>query len=189
MPPSRRFALALAAAGAILAAASIPSVSAAKIASIAPLTLRQMLERADSAVAGSIVEKRVWRGPLEGFDEDPEFTTIVVRGEDWIAGGQVDREVTYLGSEARPVSDMPAESETRVGTRVVAFSKTVGAWGGRAGQRSLIAAQGGVFRIEAGPKGDVVLGKGEGFAVADSAFATDLRARVARELVEIRRKR
>lgn len=148
-----------------------------------------MLERADSAVIGSVIEKRVWHGPLQGFDAEPEFTTLIVRGDDLIAGGQVDREITYLGSESRPVSDMPAESETRVGTRVVAFSKSVGAWGGRASQRSLIAAQGGVFRVEAGPKGDVVMGKGEGFAVSETVFASELRTRVARELAEIRRKR
>lgn len=164
--------------------------AAPALASIVPLDLRGMLELADSAVFGEIVEKRTWRGPLEGFAEDPEFTTLVVRGADWFDGSAATREVTYLGSDSSPVSEMPAESETRVGTRAVVFSKSVGApWGGRTGLRSLVAAQGGVFRVEEGPRGDVVLGKGPGFAVSDSLFASELRARAERTLAEIRRKR
>jgi hypothetical protein len=145
------------------------------LASIESLNLGQMLGRSDSAVLGAVTHKATWSGPLEGFGEDPEFTTITVAGEELRTGKSVTREVTYLGSDAKPVSEMPAESETRVGTRVLVFSKTVGSWGGREGQSSMVAAQGGVFRVETGPKGDVVLGKGEGYAVEQNARASDLR--------------
>ncbi len=166
---------------------SLAAVSLAT-ASIVHLTLREMLERTDSGVIGTVLEKNVWTGPLEGFEVDPDFTTVKIQGEDLIRGGQVIHEITYLGSDKNPVSEMPAESETRVGTSGLFFSVAVkSAWGGRTGLHSLMAAQGGVFRVESGPKGDVVIGKGEGFAVEKNVLASDLRKQVAAELAEIRR--
>lgn len=157
-------------------------------ASVLSLNLREMLEIADSAVLGTITKKVTWRGPLLGFEDGADFTTLTVEGEDLVKGGHTTRDVTYLGTDVNPVSEMPAEADTRIGSRVVVFSNAVKSeWGGRKGLNSLIAAEGGVFRVEAGPKGEVVVGRGEGFAVQSNVFATDLRKKIATELAEIRR--
>jgi len=150
--------------------------------------MRQMLERATSAVIGTITEKNTWHGPLRGFEDGADFTTLTIEGDDLVKGTTVKHQVTYLGTDAAPVSEMPSESDTKVGSGAVIFSKALDIeWGGRTGLHSLIAAEGGLYRVESGPKGDVVMGRGEGCAIPANAFATDLRKQVAAELTEIRR--
>jgi hypothetical protein len=169
----------------VLAGLGLAAVSPASVIS---LTMRQMLERADSAVVGKIIEKKTWHGPLRGFDDGADFTTLTIEGDDLVKGSTVKHEVTFLGTDARPVSEMPVETDTRVGNKTVVFSQAVnGEWGGRTGLHSLIAAEGGIYRVETGPKGDVVIGRGQGFAVTANAFDADLRKSVAAELTEIRR--
>lgn len=170
----------LALAGAVLCASAAASVES--------LDLRQMLQKADSAIAGSVTQKSTWEGRIDGVPFPFEFTTITVEGDDWVTGKKVTREITFLGSAAKPVSEMPGENETKVGTRGLFFSVSVGSFGGRENQNSIIAAQNGVFRIESGPKGDVVIGKGAGAAVEASVFATELRKNVNTELASLKRK-
>lgn len=168
-------------AAASLVLAAIPS------AQVLQLTLREMFERVDSAVIGEVVTKTTWRGPVQGFGEDPEFTTITVAGDDLVTGAAVRREITYLGSEARPMSEMPSEFETRVGARGIYFSEPAPAgWGGRDKLNSLTTAQNGVFTIESGPKGDVAIGKGEGTAITKTTFVADLRKEAAETLRAIK---
>jgi hypothetical protein len=177
---------------AALLAVGLPTVSVIS-ASVIELNLRQMLERADSAVVGSVTARDSWHGPHQGFADGIDFTTITVEGEDLVQGGTVNqggtvkRQITYLGSDTMPVSEMPTFADTKVGVRGVFFSKAVtGPWGGRNGLSSIIAADFGAFRIESGPKGEVVLGKGEGSAIATNAFVADIRKQVASELAQIR---
>lgn len=165
-------------------------LAAAALASVESLTLRQMLQKADSAVIGSVTEKKTWEGSIAGSNSPWEFTTITVEGEDLFTGKTLKREITWLGSDAHPVSEMPLEAETRVGTKAIFFSVAMsGEFGGRQNQNSLIAAQNGVFRLEAGPKGDVVIGKGAGAAIENNTFVADLRKDVADTLVKIREKK
>lgn len=171
-----------------VAAVATALLAAAISAQVLQLTLREMLARVDSAVMGEVVQKTTWRGPVEGFNDDPEFTTIIVSGEDLVTGKQVQREITYFGSDARPVSEMPNERETRVGARGLYFSEPVNTpWGGREKLNSLTTAQNGVFALEAGPKGDVIIGKGEGTAIEKSVFAADLRKEVVTILADLRK--
>lgn len=164
------------------------ATAVAASASVISLTLREMLERADSAVLGRVTNRAIWHGTHPAFPDGIDYTTITVEGEDLVQGKTLKRDITYLGSDAMPVSEMPASNETKVGTRALFFSKAVGSeWGGRSGLNSLIAAQNGVFRVEAGPKGEVVLGKGEGAAIESNLFVADVRKQVAAELDQIRR--
>ena len=170
----------LLAAGAILAPVAL--------AAIEPLDLRKMLQRADSAVLGKIVQRTTWT------HEDPtlgpmEFTTITVKGEDLITGNTGSKQVTYTGSQARPNSEMPAESETREGNTVLVFSSRGKGFGMPQELSWMVAAHGGVFRVEAGPKGDVVIGRGEGYAVEGNLLTGDLRQRITKTLAEIRERK
>ncbi|MFN0207750.1 MAG: hypothetical protein ACKVS6_15690 [Planctomycetota bacterium] len=159
--------------------------TAVAFAQIESLNLSQMLERADSAIVGSVIEKKTWEADIDGLQV--EFTTITVEGEDLYSGKNIKKEISYLGSEARPVSEMPVENESRTGTRALFFSVARPKFGGRENQNSLMAAQNGIFRIEAGPKGDVVVGKGAGAAVEANVFLKDLRGNVANELARIKK--
>jgi hypothetical protein len=150
--------------------------------------MREMLQVATSAVVGNIIEKTTWHGPLRGLENGADFTTLTVEGDDLVTGKQVKHQVTYIGTDAAPLTHMPAESDSKVGNRIVIFSKALDfEWGGRSGLNSLIAAEGGIFRIESGPKGDVVLGRGNGTAIGKNTFVSDLRTQVAAELAEIRK--
>jgi hypothetical protein len=157
------------------------------LAAIEPLDLRKMLERADSAVLGKITQRTVWT--FEVPDLGPmEFTTLQIAGDELVdAKGAVTKSVVFVGSAAQPNSEMPSEAETRVGNSVLVFSKNGKAFGMRHDSSWIVAAHGGVFRVETGPKGDVVIGRGEGYAVETSLLAGDLRARVASTLAELRK--
>lgn len=147
-----------------------------------------MLQRVDSAVIGEVQSKTTWSGPTDGTPATHEFTTIVVAGDDLVTGKTATRSITYYGSDAEPNSEMPSEIETRVGARGIFFSEAVkSSWGGRDNLNSLTAAHAGVFPLETGPKGDVIIGKGAGSAVEKNIFVKDLREQVSTILADIRR--
>lgn len=151
------------------------------VASIENLDLRTMLQRVDSAIVGTVTSKTTWSAPLPDGEGTLEFTTITVEGEDVLSGRTVSKNVNFVGTDQSPTTVMPSEAETRVGTRIVAFSKKSAAFGVPEERDWMYASHGGVFRIEAGPKGDVVLGKGGGFAIRDTLFVSEFRTRVAQE--------
>lgn len=148
------------------------------LASIEKLDLPEMVKRVDSAVVGSITAKTTWTSPNPDGEGSLEFTTITVSGDDLMTGKPATVEVSFVGSDRVPTTVTPAESETRVGTRIVVFSKKSSAFGVTDAKNWMYASHGGVFRVEAGPKGEVVLGKGAGFAVSDNMLASDFRTRV-----------
>lgn len=164
--------------------------AAASAAGIEALTLNKMLRSAEEAIFGTIKSKEVWKGPLASVGTEVEFTTIEIEGEDLLTGRPITRRLTYIGSEQMPVSEMPTAHETAKNKRVIVFGKArPRAWGGRTGIHELVAGPGGLFAVEAGPKGDVVLGKGVGFAIENTEFLKELRARIATEIAQIRRER
>ena len=148
------------------------------LASIEKLDLPEMVRRVDSAVVGNITAKTTWSHAIQDGGGSLEFTTITVTGDDLMTGKPATIEVSYVGSDKSPTTVTPAESETRIGTRIAVFSKKSSAFGVPDAKNWMYASHGGVFRVEAGPKGDVVLGKGAGFAVSDNLLASDFRARV-----------
>ena len=158
------------------------------LAAIEQLDLRKMLERADSAVLGKIEKRFTWTFEVPDLGA-MEFTTLRLVGEDLVDGKAVTKDVTFIGSQAQPNSEMPAEADTREGTAILAFTKTGKAFGMRHDAAWVIAAHGGIFRVEGGPKGEVVIGRGEGYAVETNVLAGDLRSRVAKTLADIRQRK
>lgn len=156
-------------------------------ASIERLDLRRMLEKSDGAVVGRIAES--WTT----WNESPGtaarvFTHLRIVGEDLATGERSERTVSYFGGQYRGVNqwhaDMPTEADVRVGNRVVAFHKWLPTMGG-VGMDGLYAAFGGLYRVEKGPRGEVVIGRGEGFAVEKNTALAELRTEVQRLRAEI----
>ena len=169
MKPSRFLlpALALAAAGAV------------GLAKIERLTLDEMISRTENTVYGEIIAKKAFRvdHPIDG----PElyFTTLTIEGRSLIDGSKITVDVTYHGgwiNEEEGVwnSEAPTEEETAVGKRIVAFYKWSNNMGGDVAANYLYASHGGLFRTQDGPKGTVVLGRGEGYAVQKNIRLGDL---------------
>ncbi|HET6203136.1 MAG TPA: hypothetical protein VFI25_10090 [Planctomycetota bacterium] len=145
------------------------------------LDLRLMARRTDGAVAGRIVSTWTTSNPSPGT-LGRVFTHMRIVGEDLYTGKPVDWVVSYFGGEhegdVQWHADMPTAADVRVGSRVLAFTKWHPTMGG-VGMRSLYALFAGIFRLEEGPRGEVVIGRGEGFAVEKNVPLGEFRAQLA----------
>ena len=153
------------------------------MAKIERLTLDDMVSRTDNAVYGEVVAKKAFRvdHPIDG----PElyYTTLTIEGRSLVDGRKITVDVTYLGGwierdEGVWNSEAPTEEETAVGKRVVAFYKWASTSGGDIAANYLYASHGGLYRTQDGPKGTVVLGRGEGYAVQKNIRLGNLDAAV-----------
>lgn len=149
-------------------------------ACIKALTLDEMVGKTDAAVLGTVTNVETVRYTPPG-DDRMIYTVVTVEGEDLYTGKARTLKAAFVGGtyqgESMLVTSMPAPSEYRLGSRVLAFSAPVDGWGPQVG-RCLYAAMGGVFQVH----GDVVFGKGEGFAIEGNLRLQELRQGVARAL-------
>jgi len=151
---------------------------------IEKLTLDQMLERADNAVVGTIVDRHVFRA------DDPQdgtmyFTTITVKGTSLVNERSVTVPITYIGGfidedEGTHTSVTPDPNETAVGKRVVAFWMYNEAMGYGVSGNQLYAMHGGIFPVVQRGTKQLALGKGEGFAIDQNQTLPTLRQRAAK---------
>ncbi|MBA2556483.1 MAG: hypothetical protein H0V12_03925 [Chloroflexi bacterium] len=171
--------LALTAGLALLGAASFA------VAQIERLDLSKMVERADHAVFGTIVDHQVIvidheiDGPelyythltLEGFDlATNEERTVVVS----YAGGFIDAQNGVYNSEAPPADAV------RLGSRAVVFYAYTENMGGDLAANAIYASHGGLYQTVTGRGGDVVvLGQGDGYAISQNIALHELQERVA----------
>ena len=153
------------------------------LAQVERLDLAQMVSRTDGAVAGTIVGSEVIRvdHPVDG----PElyFTSLLVRGTSLYTGLDETVAVTFAGGFVSPDegvhnSEAPSADETRAGNRVVVFYKYEPNMGGDVSGNALYAAHGGLYRVVSTRRGDVVLGRGDGYAVSSNLTLADLRGRI-----------
>jgi hypothetical protein len=165
-------------------AVSLAATAGSAVAAIERLDLKQMVAKSEGAVVGEIRDVYVTAHEL------PDaglllFTHLRIVGMDLYAGAPADVTVSFVGGElagvAKYSSEQPTAAEARLGNRVVAFYKyeeTMGGIGG-GGMNALYAAHGGIFSVLSGPKGEVVLGKGEGYAVETNVLLEPFRAQAA----------
>jgi hypothetical protein len=142
-----------------------------------------MVAKTDVAVHGTITNVRTVRYTPPG-DDRLIFTLLTVAGTDLATGLPRSLEAAFLGgthgADSMIVTSMPAPSEYRLGNEVVVFSAPVEGWGPEI-ERCVYASMGGIFRSIESRNGDVVLGKGQGFAVDKNLRLSDLQAAVAAE--------
>lgn len=168
----------LAWAGAAVLAASLAA------AQIERLDLGQMVARTDNAVHGRIVDSQVVRIDHPEDGSALYFTHLTVEGVSLYDGSQVRVPVTFAGGFISPEqgvhnSEMPSADETRIGTEVIVFYKWSDNMGGGLAANALYAWHGGIYRVAATQNGPVVLGKGDGFAIAANVRVADLRTQIA----------
>lgn len=179
---------------AILSTAAALALAAVATASIERLTLRQMVARADGAVYGEIVGRSVVAVPVFDGAEELYFTTLHVRGEDLLAGGETSVAVSYPGGFVdgeRGVfnSEAPSADDVRIGRRVVVFYGWSDNMGGDFAGNALYASHGGLFRTFESLAGKVVVqGRGDGYAVSANQTLDDLRERSRQHREELRKR-
>lgn len=166
----------------LVGAASLALVQAGR-ACIEELDLPGMVAKTDAAVRGTITDVRTVRYTPPG-DDRLIFTLVTVDGVDVYTGQPRVLEAAFLGGtyqgDSMMVTSMPAPDEYRLGNEVLVFSAPVEGWGPEV-ERCIYASMGGIFRVVEGRKGEVVLGKGEGFAVQNNALLSELRTSILRE--------
>lgn len=167
-----------------LTAAALLVAATLGTAQIERLDLNQMVEKADNAVFGTIVNKQVIRidHPVDG----PElyFTILTIEGRSLRDDKDLTVDVTFKGGfidEEHGVnnSEAPSADDTRIGTRVVAFYKWSDNLGGQLAGNGLYAAHGGLFRTQEARGKTFVLGRGEGYAISKNLEVSELRSSVA----------
>jgi hypothetical protein len=168
---------------ALLGAAALCAVATVGTAQIVRLDLRQMVQRTDGAVIGTITNKEVIRRdhPIDG----PElyFTFLTIEGETLDTGEAKTVEVVYPGGFIDADhgvfnSEAPTEAETSVGNRVVAFYRWVDDLGGDVAGNALYASHGGLFRTARVANRTIVQGRGEGYAIDTNVERAELGTRV-----------
>lgn len=165
---------------AALATAAIALAAGLAWAQIERLNLAQMIGRADNAVEGTIIERRVFR--VDHPKDGPElyYTTLKIQGVSLYDGSALTVDVTFKGGFISPTegasnSEAPKADDVRLGNRVVAFYRWVSNFGGDVACNALYAAHGGLYRVMETRNGPVVLGRGEGYAIENNARSADLR--------------
>ncbi|HEX9792401.1 MAG TPA: hypothetical protein VGC54_00315 [Planctomycetota bacterium] len=169
---------------AILAA---PLLAGGAKACIEALNLTQMVAKTDTAVNGVVTDVRSVLHTPEGESEAFVYTIVTVEGEDLYTGQSRTLEAAFLGGTHQGreffVSSMPHPSEYAVGNKVLAFGSPVSDWGAEI-DHALYASMGGIFRTVETRRGQVFLGKGDGFAVEKNVTLEQLRADLAQALAE-----
>lgn len=168
---------------ALLGAAALFAVATVGTAQIVRLDLRQMVQRTDGAVIGTITHKEVIKvdDPIDG--PDLYYTFLTIEGETLDSGEAKTVEVVYPGGwidAKRGVhnSEAPTEEETTVGNRVVAFYKWSDNLGGGVAGNALYASHGGLYRTARVADRTIVQGRGEGYAIDSNVERAELGARV-----------
>ena len=153
------------------------------LTAIKKLTLKEMVSQTDRAVVGEITKKEVIRidHPIDG----PElyFTHLTVEGRSLVDGSSLTTVVTFAGGfidDENGVwnSEAPSDEDTKLGNRVVVFSKHTDNFGGGLEANALFAAHGGLYRTIESRRGTVVLGRGEGYAIPDNVAIGSLDERI-----------
>ena len=169
--------------GAGLALLTLGLLAGRAPAQIESLTLEQMVARTDDAVVGAVVHRKVFRvdHPVDG----PKlyYTAITISGRSLRTGAPAEVTVIHPGGFIGPDDGVwnsvaPHPDEVRLGRRVVVFPRWTENMGGGVSGNALYAAKAGVFRVIEGRKGEVVLGKGAGHAIAANVRLSDLDERV-----------
>jgi hypothetical protein len=170
-------------AGLCLGAIALIALGTAGTAQIERLTLRQMVNKTDNCVLGTITDREVIRidHPVDG----PElyYTFLTIEGRSLLTDEPLTVEVAYPGGfidKNRGVhnSEAPSDEDTRIGNRVVAFYKWIDNMGGDLAANCLYASHGGLYRTFDSQGKVIIQGRGEGYAIETNTERLSLSTRV-----------
>lgn len=165
-------------------AAGLALCAALGSAQIERLDLGQMVARTDNAVRGRIVAAEVVR--IDHPTDGPElyFTHLKVEGVSLRDGKPITATVTFPGGFLTPEqgvhnSEAPRADEIKVGNEVVVFYKWSDNMGGDLAANALYASHGGIYQVAKSRKGEIALGKGDGYAISANVAVSDLKSQIA----------
>lgn len=157
----------------------VVALGAVSLAQIKSFTLEEMVQTADQAVYGQIIDSHVTRvvSPADGSENF--YTTLTLQGRTLADDQPITIDVTFRGgflNETEGVfnSEAPAADDIKVGRRVVAFYRWSDDMGGGMPANALVAAHGGLYRTVQSPSGPAVLGRGEGYAISSNRYVSQL---------------
>jgi hypothetical protein len=168
---------------AALAAAIVGAGAILGTAQIERLNLEQMVAKTDDAVIGEITKTEVIRidHPVDG----PElyYTHLTVKGRSLESGQSKTVVVTFPGGfidDEHGVwnSEAPSADDIKVGNQVISFFKWSENMGGDLAANALYASHGGLFRTAESRNGTVVLGRGDGYAIAHNIKLNQLDSQI-----------
>jgi hypothetical protein len=166
-----------------LAGVGLALLAALGGAQIERLDLGQMVAGPDKPGGGGLRATQ-----LVGIDhptDGPElyFTHLKVEGVSLRDGKPVATTVSFPGGFLTPEqgvhnSEAPSADEVKVGNEVVVFYKWSDNMGGELASNALYASHGGIYQVAKSRKGEVALGKGEGYAIAANVTVSDLKSQI-----------
>jgi hypothetical protein len=158
-----------------LTALAVTALAAVGMAQIVRLTLPEMVAQTDDAVLGTITAAKVFRtdGTRAGQVQQLYFTTLTIQGRSLASDQPLTVDVTFPGGLVSPTegaynSEAPSAADTKVGNTVVAFFKHVDDLGNGLAANALYTSHGGLYRVFTQRGEDVVLGRGNGYAIASN---------------------
>jgi len=160
----------------VLAGLGAASIARAQIKSF---TLEEMVQTADQAVFGQIVDSRVTKVVSPDDGTDNYFTTLTLQGVSLNDQQPITVDVTFRGgfiNETEGVfnSEAPAADDVAIGKRVVVFYRWADDIGGGMAANAIVAAHGGIYRTVETARGAAVLGRGEGYAIRNNRYVEQL---------------
>ncbi|MDG1500517.1 MAG: hypothetical protein P8N31_01105 [Planctomycetota bacterium] len=154
----------------LLGAAAILAAGVTSQAQIERLDLNQMVQKTDDALFAEIISKEVIRidHPTDGAEL--YFTHMTLEGTSLVTGETESVIVTFNGGFINDTdgvwnSEAPSADDTKIGNKIVAFYKHIDNAGGDLECNYLYAGHGGLYRTVNSPKGTVIMGRGEGYAI------------------------
>ena len=163
----------------LLGAAAIVAAGVTSQAQIERLDLPQMVQKTDDALFAEIISKEVIRidHPTDGAEL--YFTHMTLEGTSLVTGETETVTVTFNGGfidDSNGVwnSEAPSADDTKIGNKIVAFYKAIDNAGGDLACNYLYAGHGGLFRTVDSPKGTVIMGRGEGYAIQSNTRMEDM---------------
>ncbi|MBC8403839.1 MAG: hypothetical protein H8E15_01330 [Planctomycetes bacterium] len=164
--------------------AAVVALVGTTVACIEALDLNKMVSKTDACIRGTVTSVHTGTATVNDTTEPRIFTFVTIEGENLYTGKPETMEMAFMGGTHQGVSQtfttMPAAADYRVGNKVVAFSSKVEGWG--TVDRCLFAGYGGIYREIATPKGDVVLGRGQDFAIEKNMKISDLKVGISKAI-------
>lgn len=150
-------------------------------AQIKRLNLDQLTTRADNAIIGRVISRRVEDHSSERHGFGLYYTILTIQGESLYTGRKMTVDVAKRGGwldKERGIgswdSEAATDEETRLGKRIVAYYKWSDDIGAGQGANIFYASHGSMFRTVEGPTGTVVMGRGEGYAISKNTRLSSL---------------
>ena len=163
----------------LLGTAALLVAGVSSQAQIERLDLNQMVQKTDDALYAEIISTEVIRidHPIDG----PElyYTHITMEGTSLVTGETETVIVTINGGFIDDTngswnSEAPSADDIKIGNKVVTFYKHLDNAGGDLECNYIYAGHGGLFRTVDSPKGTVVMGRGDGYAIQHNTSMDDL---------------